>query len=55
MVKKSLVLGRILAALAKIRVANFYLFFSKIWLCQSLDIMVSYYHVQYQKKLMIQS
>ena len=31
------------------------LFFSKIWLRQSLDIMVSYYHVQYQEKLMIQS
>ena len=30
-------------------------FFSKIWLCQPLDIMVSYHHVQYQKKLMIQS
>ena len=30
-------------------------FFSKIWLCQSLDIMVSSHHVQYQKKLMIQS
>ena len=29
-------------------------FFSKIWLRQSLDIMVSY-HVQYQEKLMIQS
>ena len=26
-------------------------FFSKIWLLQSLDIMVSYHHVQYQKKL----
>ena len=51
MVKKR----RILAALAKIRVANFFFFFSKIWLRQSLDIMVSYYHVQYQKKLMIQS
>ena len=23
---------------------------SKIWLCQSLDIMLSYHHVQYQKK-----
>ena len=23
------------------------IFFSKIWLCQSLDILVSYYHVQY--------
>ena len=32
------------------------LFFSpKIWLRQSLDFMVSYYHVQYQKKLMIHS
>ena len=30
-------------------------FFSKIWLRQSLDIMVSYHHVQCQKKLMIQS
>ena len=30
-------------------------FFSKIWLFQSLYIMVSYHHVQYQKKLMIQS
>ena len=27
----------------------------KVWLCESLDIMVSYHHVQYQKKLMIQS
>ena len=30
-------------------------FFSKIWLPQSLDVMVSYHHVQYQKKIMIQS
>ena len=30
-------------------------FFSNIWLCQSLDIMVRYHHVQYQKKLIIQS
>ena len=31
-------------------------FFSKIWLIyQSLDNMVSYHHLQYQKKLMIQS
>ena len=29
--------------------------FSNIWLRQSLDIMVSYHHVQYQKQLMIQS
>ena len=32
-----------------------FFFSSKIWLRQSLDIMVSYHHVQYQKKLMIQS
>ena len=25
-------------------------FFSKVWFYQSLDIMVSYHHVQYQKK-----
>ena len=31
------------------------IFFSKIWFCQSLDIMVSFHYVQYQKKLMIQS
>ena len=31
------------------------IFFSKIWLRQSLDFNVSYHHVQYQKKLMIQS
>ena len=24
--------------------------FSKIWLCQSLDIMISYHYVQYKKK-----
>ena len=30
-------------------------FFSKIWLRQSLDIMVSYHHVLYQKKLMVKS
>ena len=54
---KNLVSGLILARLAQIQVANFFFFFffSKMWLRQSLDIMVSYYHVQYQKKLMIQS
>ena len=40
--------------LTQIRAANFF-FFSKIWLRQSLDIMVRYQHVKYQKKLMIQS
>ena len=32
-----------------------HIFFSKIWLPQPLDIVVSNDHVQYQKKLMIQS
>ena len=32
-----------------------FFFFSKIYLLQSLDILVSYHHVQYQKKLIIQS
>ena len=52
MVKK-LVLGRILAHLAQIRAASFFVFccfFSKICLGQSLYIMVGYHHVQYQKK-----
>ena len=49
---KNLVLGRILDHLAQIRTA---IFFSKTWLRQSLDVMVSYHHVQYKKKLMIQS
>ena len=31
------------------------IFFSEIWLRQSLNIMISYHHVQYQKKLIIQS
>ena len=41
-----------LGPLAQIQVA---FFFPKISLCQLLDIVVSYHHVQYQKKLMIQS
>ena len=32
-----------------------FFFVSNIWLRQSLDIMVIYHHVQYQKKLMMQS
>ena len=31
------------------------LFFLKIWLCQSVDIIVSYHHIQYQKKQLIQN
>ena len=50
---KKLVLGLILAHSTQIRAAKY--FFSKSWLCHSLDVMVSYYHVQYQKKPMIQS
>ena len=45
---KSLVLGPILAHLVQIQATIF--FSSKIWLCQSLDIIVSYHHVLYQKK-----
>ena len=45
---KDLVLGPIFA---QIRATNF--FFPKIWLRQSLDVMVSYHHVRYQKKLMM--
>ena len=41
------VLGLILVHLAQIWAANF---FSKIWLRQSLDIIVSCHHAQYQKK-----
>ena len=50
---KPLVSGQILAQLAQIQTTKF--FFSKIWLCQSLDVMVNYNQVQYQKKLMIKS
>ena len=35
--------------------STYQFFFSRIWLFQSLDIIVSYHHVQYQKNLMIQS
>ena len=45
---KNLVLGLILAHFARIQAAK--IFFSKIWLRQSLDVMVSYHHGQYQKK-----
>ena len=44
---KNLVLGLILAHFARIQAAKI---FSKIWLRQSLDVMVSYHHGQYQKK-----
>ena len=46
---KNLVLGPIFAQLAQIRPAIFFFFFSNFWLCQSLDTMVSFYHVQYEK------
>ena len=49
---KKLVLGLILPHLAQIGAANFFFFFfSKIWLRQSLDVIVRYHHVQYQKKI----
>ena len=43
--QKKPVLGLILVHLAQIRVAK--IFFLKIWLRQSLYVMVSYHHVQY--------
>ena len=49
---KNLVLGRFWLIRPKFGPP---IFFSKIWVRQSLDIMVSYHHVQYQKKLKIQS
>ena len=48
---KNLILGLIRPIRPKFVLPNF---FSKIWFRQSLDIMVNYHHVQYQKKLMIQ-
>ena len=47
--------GSDLGQLGPKSILNFFPFFSfsKIWLHQSLDIMVKYHHVQYQKKLMI--
>ena len=48
---KKLVLGLILPHLAQIGAANFIFFSPKIWLRQSLDLMVRYHHVQYQKKI----
>ena len=50
---KKLISGLIKARWAQIAVAIF--FCAKIWLDQSLHIMISYHHVQYQKKLQIQS
>ena len=48
--KKSFILGLILDHWAQIRAAKCFFFFFKIWLRKSLDIMVSYHHVEYQKK-----
>ena len=50
--KKPWFWARFLPIWPKFRLPNF---FSKIWLCHSLDIIVSYHHEEYQKKLMIQS
>ena len=47
---KNLALGPILAPLAQILTLKV---FPKIWLCQFVDIIISYHHVQYQKNLMI--
>ena len=51
--EENLILCLIKAHWAQIHARIF--FKKKIWLRQSLDIMVSYHHVKYQKKLMIQS
>ena len=51
---KNLISDLILALLGQIRATNFFSS-SKIWFRQSLDIIVSYHHVQYQKKPVIQS
>ena len=63
--QKKLVLGIILVYLAQIQATKFvsffnfffffFFFFLKTWLHQSLNIMVTYHRVKYQKKLMIQS
>ena len=47
---KNLILGLILASLAQIWTA-IPPPPKKIWIRQSLDIMLSYHHVQYQKKI----
>ena len=52
---KNLVSEPVEAHLTQIREAKYIYIFSKIWLRQPLDIMVTYHHVQYQKNLMIQS
>ena len=49
---QKLVSGLIFAHLAPIQAT---ILLKHIWLCQLLDIMVSYHHVEYQKKLMISS
>ena len=50
---KIFILHPILAYFTQILTTNF--FSSKIWLHQSLDIMVKFHHVQCQKKLMLES
>ena len=46
--KKSFILGLILDHWAQIRAAKWFFFF--FFFLKSLDIMVSYHHVEYQKK-----
>ena len=46
--------GKLVIQIQENGATNFF-FFIKIWLRQSLDIIVSNNHVQYQKALMIQS
>ena len=48
---KNLILGLIYPRSAQIRAAkSFFFFFLKNLACQSIDIIVSYHHVQYKKK-----
>ena len=42
----------ILAHLGQIQATRY--FFKKTWLRQLLDVLVSYHHIQYQEKLIIQ-
>ena len=46
---------QILDIVASYHRMHFFFFPSKIWLRQSLSIIMSYHHVQYQKKLKMQS
>ena len=50
--KMIVVLGSILAHLGQIQATRY--LFKKTWLRQLPDVVVSYHHIQYQEKLIIQ-